>query len=183
LDANDIFHMDDVDEQQEDEEEDSDGIVCIKTDYKAMMRKLDVCMSMVMEHIKSLERKSIDTKDPTVLYDFYYPLLDSFDRIMLPTHKLKCAQFLVFYICSLVPDTFPEDFMGLLVTHLLSGTESSVIRISSAAYLGSFIARATYIDIDAVRHCLKLMNQVCVDYVEQYESTLTGQFRVLFYLI
>jgi RNA polymerase I-specific transcription initiation factor RRN3 len=167
----DIFTMDDVTTKSY-SDSDSDSIICITSDYKVMLTKIDSIMSLLMNYMKELQQKE------ECLYDFYYAILDAFDRIMLPTHKLKYAQFLLFYICSLVPDVFPEDFMGLLITHLLSTQDSNVIRMAASAYLGSLIARAKYIHIESVRHCLKLMCSLSVQYVETHGEGILKVFII-----
>lgn len=165
------------------EDSDSDDMICISSDYKIMISKLDAVMTELMQYMKKIHSAALASRDEQLLYDFYYATLDAFDRIMLPTHKLKCAQFILFYMCSLVPDTFSEDYLSLLITHLINEADSNVIRMSSAAYLGSLIARAKYIHISSVRHCLKIMNQLCVEYVSANESDIVGQLKVWYNLL
>lgn len=165
-------------EQSDSDDSDSDSVLCISSDYKIMIEKLDAVLTLVMEYISSLNKKAISQKDRTELSEVYYSFLDIFDRIMLPTHKLRCAQFIIFYLCSLSPEKYPEDFMGLLVTHLLEPSASSVTKVASAAYLGSFIARAKYVSVSSVRHCLRLLNQTCHTYLDVHESELSGQIDV-----
>lgn len=176
-----MFQMDDVNftdiQHHSESESDEDSLLVISNDSRLMVDKLDTVMVMVFNYIDNRKQ------NPNELTDLFYSMIDAFDRIMLPTHKLRCAQFLLFYICSLVPETFPEDFMGLLVTHLLEVSDSAMTRMASAAYLGSFIARAKFLDISSIRHCLKLLNNLCQNYIDNHETdvTVTNQVDVFFF--
>jgi RNA polymerase I-specific transcription initiation factor RRN3 len=164
---------------QSDTESDQDIQLTIISDSKLMVSKLDTLMCIVMDYIQSLFQKcqtSGDFEDFSAIFD---GLLESFNRIMLPTHKLRSTQFIIFYTCSLVPDTFPEDFMGLLVTHLITISHSSVSRMAASAYLGSFIARAKFVQLGSVRKCLALLNHQCQEFVDAHENNVKGHFEVL----
>ncbi|KAJ3255617.1 hypothetical protein HK103_006142 [Boothiomyces macroporosus] len=173
-----VFAMDDFEVehnvQSEDSDSDSDASSQIITsDYKVMITKLDTVMQLAISYISNI--KKLD--DQNLLNETFFGILSSFDKIMLPTHKLRSAQFIVFYTSSLIPE-YPEEFMGLLVTHLLNVSSSSVLRESAASYLGSFIARAKHVGVVSVKHCLKLLNQLCQSYIDSYEHELVGQLQV-----
>ncbi|KAJ3272892.1 DNA independent RNA polymerase I transcription factor [Terramyces sp. JEL0728] len=177
LENEDVFAMDDFEAEQRRQFDDSDAdsdesSQVISSDYKVMIAKLDAVMQLVTNYISNVKK----LEDQSLLNETYFGLLSSFDKIMLPTHKLRSAQFLVFYTSSMVSE-YPEELMGLLVTHLLNVSTSTVLRESAASYLGSFIARAKHVGVDSVKHCLRLLNQLCQTYIDSYEHELQGQLQ------
>lgn len=161
-----------------DNDSDSDGVMLITSDSKALIQKLDTLMCIVMEYLSDLYKKSVASGDFENLSEVFDGLLQGFNRIILPTHRIRSTQFIIFYSCSLVPEVFCQDFLGLLISHLITTSHSSVSRISSASYLGSFIARAKFIDLPSVRHCLLLLNQQCLAYLDSHESSIRGQLEI-----
>ena len=173
---------DESDEEEESEEEESDdeenSSMLIVSDTKSNVQKLDALICMVMDYIFGIHKKSLASGDFDDLSDVFDGLLQGFNRTILPTYRIKSTQFIIFYTCSLAPDVFSQDFLGLLISHLISTSNSSVSRISSASYLGSFIARAKFVDLSAIRQCLLLLNQQCQAYLDNHESTIRGQLEV-----
>ncbi|EGF81158.1 hypothetical protein BATDEDRAFT_1623, partial [Batrachochytrium dendrobatidis JAM81] len=164
---------------ESDESNASDGVGIIVADIKSMVEKLDAMLSLLFQyvtdiHIKSMKDTFSESKDITNLF---YAFLDIFDRVMIPTHRLRCTQFLLFYMSSF-NKTFPNDFMGLLVSRLFQVESPLVIRISSAAYLGSYLSRAKYVDISSVRTCLGLLNQFTQSYLDNNESSMGPRINV-----
>jgi RNA polymerase I-specific transcription initiation factor RRN3 len=178
-----IFAMDDInhfgDVQQTDlSDSESGSILCISSDQKSMISKLDSVMELILEFISGKYRKGVEINDPTEFSEIFYGLLDSFEKTMLPTHKLKCCQFLIFHACSLANEHYSEDFMGLLMTKLMNSGDSNVIRMASASYLASFVARVKFVKINAVRHCLGLLNTICQQYMDTFEEDIKSSIEV-----
>lgn len=144
--------------------DDEAGISPIAVDFKEVVEKLDAMLRLVFQYIHDFAQQNPGER-LRILFDV---LLNIFDRTILPTHKLRCTQFLWFYACSLDP-SFPELFMGLLVSKLFDVSAPSVIRVSAAAYLGSFISRSKYLSMSSVRTCLKLLHGWAYAYVEANE--------------
>jgi RNA polymerase I-specific transcription initiation factor RRN3 len=172
-----MFEMDDL-PNPEDSEDGSNDSIYIHSNHRLMIFKLDMLLGVVFQHIQFLNSQVEASQDSTQLNNFFHCLLESFDRVMLPTHRLKCVQFLIFYLCSLSPSLFPEEFLGLLVMRLMAVSDSSVIRMYSASYLGSYIARAKYISLPIVDHALKILNQLAHSYLDLYEPDVTAKGRV-----
>ncbi|KAJ7437798.1 RNA polymerase I-specific transcription initiation factor RRN3 [Mycena galericulata] len=81
----------------------------------------------------------------------FHTLLSIFDRIVLPTFKSRYTQFLIFFYTSLSPD-FADIFLGLLVDRaLFQDTTPAVTRAAAAAYIGSFVSRAAFVDREGAR--------------------------------
>lgn len=156
----------------------SGSLLCISSDSKGMVTKLDSLLCIMFDYIKNLTKRVRSDSNFAQDYNLVFEgILHCFDTIMLPTHKLRSTQFIIFYFCSL-KSSFSQDFMGLLVTHLVEPSNSSVMRMASSSYLGSFIARAKFIDTQSVRQCLSILNHQCQTYVDNNESGIKGRLEV-----
>ncbi|KAJ7126373.1 RNA polymerase I-specific transcription initiation factor RRN3 [Mycena crocata] len=97
------------------------------------------------------------TPPPTSLNAQFQTLLSIFDRLILPTFKSRYTQFLVFFYTSLSSD-FADIFLGLLVDRaLFQSSASVVIRAAAAAYLGSFVSRAAFVDREGARRVVGVL--------------------------
>ncbi|KAJ3163679.1 hypothetical protein HDU86_000273 [Geranomyces michiganensis] len=150
--------------------DDEEGLFAVAIDFKAVIEKLDAMLRLVFQWIRNFAQAN-PGEPLRILFDV---MLNIFERTVLPTHKLRCTQFLWFYTCSL-DSTFPELFMGMMVGKLFDVSAPSVIRVSAASYLGSFIARARFLSLASVRTCLRLLHNWTQSYVEKYDSTQRGQ--------
>jgi RNA polymerase I-specific transcription initiation factor RRN3 len=110
----------------------------IQSDVKKMYMKLDCVMNLIFEYFKSLDHKIRRNQTESDLESVYYSLLDVFEKIILPTHRLKSTQFLVFYVSSL-DNSFPEAFMTVLVTHILNEKPSTVTKVAAISVICFFI--------------------------------------------
>ena len=78
--------------------------------------------------------------------------LGVFERSILATHQSKFTQFVMFYICR-IGSSFCDAFVGRLINHIRSPRAAAGLRVNCAAYLGSFLARAGFVDDTTV--CVK----------------------------
>ncbi|RKP34187.1 RNA polymerase I-specific transcription initiation factor RRN3, partial [Dimargaris cristalligena] len=101
--------------------------------------------------------------------EFFHIVLDIFETIVLTTFKSRYTQFLMFHQCALDP-TFPDIFLGTLISKLCDYPNSDVMRIAVAAYTSSFVARAQYVNPSMVRTTVGLLSQWALAYLEQYEK-------------
>eukprot|EP00316_Scyphosphaera_apsteinii_P020057 CAMPEP_0119312272 /NCGR_PEP_ID=MMETSP1333-20130426/25715_1 /TAXON_ID=418940 /ORGANISM="Scyphosphaera apsteinii, Strain RCC1455" /LENGTH=620 /DNA_ID=CAMNT_0007316869 /DNA_START=19 /DNA_END=1878 /DNA_ORIENTATION=+ len=76
-------------------------------------------------------------------------LLSSFHSTLLPTHKCRCMQFLLFYACSFDTE-FTEVFVSSLLQQVVSPHISAELRMASATYVASFLARANFVQLGLV---------------------------------
>ena len=158
-----------------DSDSDAGSLLLITSEPKKMISKLDSLICVMFDYIVTLSKKT--QINSSIFPDVFDSILEVFNRIMLPTHKLRSVQFIIFLCCSLEPN-FCQDFLGSLVSHLVTPSFSPIGRIASSSYLGSFIARAKFIDITSVRQCLLILNKQCQDYVDMHEHTIKGKLEV-----
>ncbi|KAJ3090535.1 hypothetical protein HK102_003425 [Quaeritorhiza haematococci] len=163
--------------------------------FKLMVDKLDAMLSILLRYLQDFARRvRLEEEERQVteeddqgeefesgqllesekLHDLFHNLLEIFERAVLPTYRSRFTQFLWFYACSLDP-SFPDMFMGLLVTKTFDATLPVVTRVTAAAYLASYIARAKYLDLDTVRTCLKLLSGWTYAFVEQNEGDVSSE--------
>ncbi|KAJ3189345.1 hypothetical protein HDU85_002974 [Gaertneriomyces sp. JEL0708] len=142
---------------------DSDnGISPIVTPLHSTIEKLDTLLRLVFQYIAEISQKQ-----PDDLASVFFGMMRTFERTVLPTHRVRCVQFLWFYTCSLHP-SFPELFLGFLVSKLTDTSQPTILRISASAYLGSFISRARYVNYDWVKKCLAILCNWCTAFVDEF---------------
>mmetsp|Transcript_12145 Transcript_12145/g.44306 ORF Transcript_12145/g.44306 Transcript_12145/m.44306 type:complete len:719 (-) Transcript_12145:53-2209(-) len=116
-----------------------------------MADKLDKLMDILFEHI---HRRSVNGQ----LRPCFDAVIRSFEATVLFTHRSKFVQFIVLYICSLKPGTHCPAFCKLLLEYVMGPAMPIVKRQAAAAYLTSFLARATYVPLT---ECASVLSTLC----------------------
>ena len=142
--------------------DDDFNITPVSMDFKDLLVKLDTSMDLVMGMV------SMRLKED---HEFFQELLIIFDSLILSTYRLRCVQFLYFYITSL-QNSFADDFMGLLAGKILDFSQPTVTRIAASSYLASFVARAKFVDQASAKACIRLLNQCALKYIDSYNGGL-----------
>eukprot|EP00419_Tripos_fusus_P004641 CAMPEP_0172674746 /NCGR_PEP_ID=MMETSP1074-20121228/12901_1 /TAXON_ID=2916 /ORGANISM="Ceratium fusus, Strain PA161109" /LENGTH=684 /DNA_ID=CAMNT_0013492177 /DNA_START=84 /DNA_END=2138 /DNA_ORIENTATION=+ len=106
-----------------------------------MAQTLDAVMMLLIEF---LERNLRNAQVPAECR-LVQTLLNVFAGTVLLTHRVRCVQFLWFYLSSLRP-AWAEAFLNVLLQTAYSPQHGMPRRLISFAYLASFVARATYIN-------------------------------------
>ncbi|CAI5474700.1 unnamed protein product [Closterium sp. Yama58-4] len=120
-----------------------------------MAEKMDALMDLTFQHIRA---RSHAHHLPQV----YEALLRSFDSTILDTYKSKFTQFLLFFACSLNPASLAAAFASHLTDILTSPSRSLNSRMSAAAYLASFLARASFIPLMHIVSSLTRVVEWCL---------------------
>lgn len=132
-----------------------------------MAEKLDVMMTLMLGYLQThcgpQNAAAVDMRRPV-----FDSLLSGFDHYILHTHRSKCAQFLVFYVCSLDPQ-FTDTFMGYLHHKLFDSSCTVLARRTCASYISSFLARALFVRIDVVKTSVDLLTAFLHAYIERHE--------------
>lgn len=127
--------------------------------------RLDIMMNLTFAYIYCVCHPSGEL-DWEVTKMLYRELLSVFDKFVLPTHASCHTQFLLFYICSF-KQLLWEGFTDYLWKKVTTPMTQGVFRIAAAGYIGSFLARATYIDAGTVKTVLDLMVTWVHNYLEE----------------
>lgn len=122
-----------------------------------MAAKLDDMMELLFQYVQANEANA----------DFFNLLLRVFEAIILPTHKSKYTQFLLFFMCSKNAQ-YLDAFVSALVAKLFDARLDALTRQTCAAYLASFLARAAYVPMPAVRHVLTIFARWLHEYIASY---------------
>jgi len=123
-----------------------------------MANILDAKMMLMLEFLqKKLDRTVGEAENQLVK-----SLLSVFEGTVLLTHKVKCVQFLWFYLSSLRP-AWAEAFLSVLLQTAYSPEYGNAKRVISFAYLASFVSRASFLTI---KYALR---------TAQYVSTFTRE--------
>lgn len=77
-------------------------------------------------------------------------LLSQFVTIILPTHRSRHTQFLLFHFAQQSP-THIDTFVGTCVQITFDKNQPAMVRQASAAYLASFVARGMHVPSNVVR--------------------------------
>ncbi|KAI8913233.1 RNA polymerase I-specific transcription initiation factor RRN3 [Gorgonomyces haynaldii] len=164
-----VFSMDDIPDSDSDDSDSENGLV-VQANFRELIAKLDSLMTIMMQHIQTFasDQKLDDANN------LFLCLLEVFEKFVLPTHKIKCVQFLIFLMTT-TQQSFPDEFMGFLVTLLLSENTSNVTRVAAACYLGSFIARAKHVSLQSVKKCLNILNRYVQGFVDKNEHLINGK--------
>lgn len=162
------------DAESEREEEDSDiysddelGLSPLSLDVKKLVLKLDAILQLLLTQIKT-SLTTTESSDNFLCHTF----MVLFESLILPTHRIRCTQFLIFYTCSL-DSAFSDDFMGLLAGKIFELNQPTGTRISAASYFASYVARAKYVDSKAVKTCQKLLVQYATSYLDKNEAQVS----------
>ncbi|KAF9622951.1 hypothetical protein IFM89_035666 [Coptis chinensis] len=110
-------------------------------------------------------------------------LLTSFETAILPAHKSKFAQFVIFYACSLDPEVCGEIFAKKLYKSFVYGA-TPLIRMSAVAYLASYLARGRFLPSDLVVSTLESLADWCSKYCKSQaiqEKSMNPELHKVFY--
>lgn len=128
-----------------------------RSSNSAFVEKLDGLMVVFCEHLNSR------VKSGRLLVD-YNMFMDIFRTSVLKLHKSKFTQFVMFYACSLDPETWGSKFAVDLAEIFLSTSQDPVSRMSAISYLASYLSRAKFISSSVVASILIRIANWCCEY-------------------
>jgi RNA polymerase I-specific transcription initiation factor RRN3 len=140
---------------------------------------LDGLMVLVLEYYASL---GVTERD-----EFYGHLLGLFESVLLHTQRSQYVQYLLF-ILSAQSQQHVHMFLTLLSRYALSHENSIPIRlrIAAAAYLGSYLARASFVSNELALETVEKMVEFALVYMKQHEALMASPDIVahgLFYAV
>ncbi len=131
--------------------------------------KLDNIMHLLFSHYSSIFAKG-DLFDIDATFE---GLLSQFANIILPTHRSRHTQFLLFHFSQTSPDLI-ERFAGCCSHLAFDHGRPHILRISAAAYLASFIARGAHVPGPVVRDVFDLLCHHLESLRASHEPTCKG---------
>ena len=146
---------------------------------KEMAEKLDSMMCLAMDYLRQLYQRSQNEA-----MGLFVTVLRLFERIVLPTHKSRYTQFVVFFLATLNAE-FPDMFLGMLMQKALDLNRHILERQTSVAYMASFVARFKSVDLSTLRSYFDLTLPWIHSYIAnmgpQVDSALDLEHHALFY--
>ncbi|KAF9879207.1 RNA polymerase i specific transcription initiation factor rrn3 superfamily [Colletotrichum karsti] len=150
------------DEEAEEDDSDDESVDSDDSDFddheervrvaKGNVEKLDAILDTLFDHYTPL----FENPDSDEAYDLYALLVQSFGKIVLPTHKCRHTQFLLFHFGQMSA-RLRDTFVGSLLHIFSSQNRPSFVRQAAATYLAGFMARGAHVPSDLVRTVFHLL--------------------------
>eukprot|EP00516_Mucochytrium_quahogii_P002652 CAMPEP_0203749820 /NCGR_PEP_ID=MMETSP0098-20131031/4225_1 /ASSEMBLY_ACC=CAM_ASM_000208 /TAXON_ID=96639 /ORGANISM=" , Strain NY0313808BC1" /LENGTH=723 /DNA_ID=CAMNT_0050638931 /DNA_START=300 /DNA_END=2468 /DNA_ORIENTATION=+ len=118
---------------------------------RAIAERLDILLGVLFDF--SDKQISKNRRMGKVYFDLVVNIVD---RLVMRTNGAKFTQFLIFYICRKRAD-FVDSFIERLLQRALGDDVAAPVRLSSASYLASFVARGLFIRADSTHSTLQHM--------------------------
>ena len=135
-------------EEESDFDEDEGDTDAQRTkDIAKNVEKMDALLDILFSHYDQVFRKTSSTQDHAGAIDI---LLSQFVTTILPTHRSRHTQFLLFHFTQ-QSLAHIDTFVGTCVQITFDKTSPAMLRQASAAYLASFVARGIHVPSDIVR--------------------------------
>lgn len=136
-----------------------------------MVNPLANTLDVIMDSLFQYTRRVCFSKDGKVFNweatkKFFKEILALFDKVILPTHGSVHTQFILFYLCSLKPD-LQEAYIDYLWKKVQNPNTPATLRQAAMFYIGSFLARASYVTVGTVAVCFDLF----CHWIHQYIDT------------
>jgi RNA polymerase I-specific transcription initiation factor RRN3 len=120
-------------------------------DIKEAVSKLDTIMDLLFTYYDA-----IFAEDRFEADELFESLLAQFGNTILPTYRSRHTQFLLFHFSQTSADR-TEQFAGACSHVAFDQNRPHVLRVTAAAYLGSFIARGAHVSSATVRAVFDLL--------------------------
>ena len=153
---------------EEDDEEEEDSSLNHPKVLEAT-KKMDAYLATILRYLAAcVGRQNFDHGALLAV------LLHCFQTQIMPTHRCKYTQYIVFYFCSMVPG-YAERYLGFLSMLFMDSEESPMLRHVAVSYIASFLARGKQIDPDLIAHCLhSVLMPWLHSYLDNVESEATN---------
>ncbi|KAL9604830.1 MAG: hypothetical protein Q9219_000278 [cf. Caloplaca sp. 3 TL-2023] len=131
--------------------------------------KMDSILEMLFTYYDQQSSAS-SAKNPTLFLD---TLLSQFQTIILPTHRSRHTQFILFHFIQQSP-RYIDIFVGMCAQASLDKRKPAVMRQAAAAYLASFVARGTHVSTDIVQEVWDYLSTELKRLYREYEPGCRG---------
>lgn len=130
-------------------------------------------MDRVLDALFTYYDRDFSANSITVQRSALETLLSQFITIILPTHRSRHTQFLLFHFAQTTPE-FVDTFVGTCVHVAFDKGQSSISRQAAAAYLASFVARGSQVPANIVRDVFDYIGVELDRLRKQYEPGCKG---------
>ncbi|KAL8995113.1 MAG: hypothetical protein Q9169_005096 [Polycauliona sp. 2 TL-2023] len=141
----DSYDSDDSDDDSDTDDEMDEDTLRTETITKNV-EKMDCMLDMLFTYYDQM----ISAPLPPGQIDSAEILFSQFQTIILPTHRSRHTQFLLFHFVQQCPAHI-DVFVGMCAQTSFDKKRPAMVRQAAAAYLASFVARGTHVSSDIVR--------------------------------
>lgn len=165
------------DEDEEDDFSDNESVLSDESidpeeqrikDLKSAVEKIDNILDLLFTFYESSFTKN-SSHNSQVMFD---QLLSQFRKTVLPTYRSRHTQFILFHFAQKSPE-LTARFIDACTSILMDKARSSVLRVSAAAYIASFVSRAKHVDYEVVQGVV----QNLLDYLSRLRREYTPSCR------
>ena len=167
--------MDDIEESEvSDEEEDPDEDEEDEEAQRAKeiaknVEKMDAILDILFSHYEqSFTNPSVEEQVGSLNI-----LLSQFVSTILPTHRSRHTQFLLFHFAQ-QSSKYIDTFTGTCVQITFDKGQPAIVRQASAAYLASFVARGMHVPSNIVRDVFDYIGGELTRLRREYEPSCRG---------
>ncbi|RAH82538.1 RNA polymerase I-specific transcription initiation factor RRN3 superfamily [Aspergillus japonicus CBS 114.51] len=100
-------------------------------------------------------------------------LLSHFQTIILPNHRSRHTQFLLFHYSQTSPE-LAERFASTCIHTMTNRRQPAILRQSAVAYLASLVARGAHISGEMARDVFDLLGAELTSFRNEFEDTCRG---------
>lgn len=130
---------------------------------------MDLILDILFEHYTEI----ISRNSTQGHFEALNILLSQFITIILPTHRSRHTQFLIFHFAQISP-TLIDTFVGTCVQITFDKIQPAIVRQAAAAYLASFVARGTHVPSNIVRDVFDFIGVELERLRGEHEPTCRG---------
>lgn len=148
-----------------------------------MNKKLDTILCILFEYLENkINPETLEKGDGICLFTI---LLDEFKAYVLPTHRTKSVQYLIFRVCHSHPDLL-DAFLASMTELALSPTEHVERRQKAMQYISSFVARAKGLTQSQIVFVVSILTAWLDRYITEREVEVDyamggmGRFKMFF---
>ncbi|KAL6715756.1 DNA independent RNA polymerase I transcription factor [Lecanora helva] len=157
------------DESESDLDEEGDAEAQRTKEIIKNVEKMDAILDILFSHYDQVFTKST-MQDQIASLNI---LLSHFSTIILPTHRSRHTQFLLFHFAQQSTEHV-DAFVGACAQITFDKKQPAMIRQASAAYLASFVARGMHVAAPIVREVFDYLDSELERLRHTYEPSCRG---------
>ncbi|CAF9910670.1 hypothetical protein IMSHALPRED_009280 [Imshaugia aleurites] len=165
----DIENSDMSDEEEDSDEDEEDDEAQRAKEITKNVEKMDAILDILFSHYEqSFTNPSIEEQVGSLEI-----LLSQFVTTILPTHRSRHTQFLLFHFAQQSSE-YIDTFVGTCVQITFDKGQPAIVRQASAAYLASFVARGMHVPSNIVRNVFDYISGELARLRREYEPNCRG---------
>lgn len=165
----DIEEADVSDEEEDPDEDEEDEEAQGAKEITKNVQKMDAILDILFSHYEqSFTNPSIEEQVGSLNI-----LLSQFVSTILPTHRSRHTQFLLFHFAQ-QSSKYIDTFTGTCVQITFDKGQPAIVRQASAAYLASFVARGMHVPSNIVRDVFDYIGGELTRLRREYEPGCRG---------